>query len=67
MKQKIMLLIIYFLMTGNLSFPVIKACDNGTGPIDRMIVQDQKQKPVSSNISAELFPLASIVFYNQNL
>jgi len=67
MKQKIMLLIIYFLMAGNLSFPVTKACDNGTGSIDRIIVQDQKQKPISSNISAELFPLASIVFNNQNL
>ncbi len=67
MKQKVMILIIYFLLAGNLSFPVTKACDNGTSSIDRIIMLNQKQIPVNSNITAELFPLASIMFNNQNL
>ncbi len=67
MKQKIMILIIYFLVAGNLSFPVTKACSNGTRSINRIVVQDEKQKPANSNITAELFPLASIMFNNQNL
>ncbi|MEQ1797352.1 MAG: hypothetical protein ABL872_05330 [Lacibacter sp.] len=67
MKQKMVILVIYFLLAGNLSFPVTKACDNGTKSIDRIIVQKQKQKTVNSKITAELFPLASIMFNNQNL
>lgn len=67
MKQKMMILIIYFLVAGNLSFPVTKACDTGTVSFEKMIEPAEKQMPVDSNITAELFPLASIMFNNQNL
>ena len=67
MKLKITILIIYFLMAGNLSFPVTKACDNGTVSFEKVIVPVEKQMPEDSNITVELFPLASILFNNQNL
>lgn len=67
MKQKMMILIIYFLLAGNLSFPVTKACNNGTKSIEGIAAREGNQKTTNSKITAELFPLASILFNNQNL
>ncbi len=67
MKHKIIILIIYFLMAGNISFPVIKACNNETKSIVRITELKTKHKTADNKITAELFPLASIMFNNQNL
>lgn len=67
MKQKTLILIIYFLMAGSVSFPVTKACDNGTKSIAGIAAKKKKQTNEDSKITAELFPLASILFNNQNL